>query len=327
MLQKLLQEANRLQASDLHLTAGYKPYIRLQGKLQILNDIVLDDTAILNCIDIILTDKNKLLLSKQGEFDCSLEVSFQRYRINIYKEKGHYSLAIRLLASKIPSCLELHLPKSVQNLVWQYSGLLLLTGITGSGKSTTLAALVEYVNQNRFVHIITLEDPVEYCYQSKNSLIHQREIGSDTQSFAEGLRSALRQDPDIIILGELRDAETLKIALTASLTGHLVIATLHAKDAISSINRIIDNFQDKYIIKMQLAECLLGVVSQQLFLRSDGKGRIAAFEVLIITAAIRNIIREGNIHQIQSYMQTGGNNGMQTMSDAISSLRCQGIIK
>ena len=164
---------------------------------------------------------------------------------------------------------------------------------------------VEYVNQNRFVHIITLEDPVEYCYQSKNSLIHQREIGSDTQSFAEGLRSALRQDPDIIILGELRDAETLKIALTASLTGHLVIATLHAKDAISSINRIIDNFQDKYLIKMQLAECLLGVVSQQLFLRSDGKGRIAAFEVLIITAAIRNIIREGNIHQIQSYMQTG----------------------
>ena len=329
MLFDLLQQARKMQASDVHLAAGLVPQVRVQGKLQ---SLLLSPTS----QDMLAAELRGLLQEQQwqellraGEVDMAFsDAAGERYRLNAYRQGTQYALAIRLLASVIPDCQTLGLPESVVRLADLKQGLVLVAGPTGSGKTTTLAALVQRINNERPVHIITLEDPVEYLYPQGKALISQREIGRDTASFASGLRSALRQDPDIILVGELRDAESMAMALSAAETGHLVLATLHTQDAAGSVNRILDVLSERQAqARSQLAECLQAVVCQRLLPRNDAEGRVAAFEVLVATEALRNIIREGRTHQLESYIQTGKRFGMQTLAESVASLRRQGIIK
>ena len=329
MLFDLLQQARKMQASDVHLAAGLVPQVRVQGKLQ---SLLLSPTS----QDMLAAELRGLLQEQQwqellrtGEVDMAFsDAAGERYRLNAYRQGAQYALAIRLLASVIPDCQALGLPESVVRLADLKQGLVLVAGPTGSGKTTTLAALVQRINNERPVHIITLEDPVEYLYPQGKALISQREIGRDTASFASGLRSALRQDPDIILVGELRDADSMAMALSAAETGHLVLATLHTQDAAGSVNRILDVLSERQAqTRSQLAECLQAVVCQRLLPRSDAERRVAAFEVLVATEALRNIIREGRTHQLESYIQTGKRFGMQTLAESVASLRRQGIIK
>ena len=255
-------------------------------------------------------------------------VTNERYRLNIYRQRDQYAMAVRLLNNVVPECEALGMPPALQAVTELSQGLVLIVGPTGSGKTTTLAALVQRINATRAVHIVTLEDPIEYEYPAGQSLIHQREIGRDTTSFARGLRAALREDPDVILVGELRDSETMAIALTAAETGHLVLATLHTQDVTTSVNRIVDGLQqNQQLVRSQLAESLAVVASQRLLARADGQGRVAAYEVLVATDAVRHLIREGQVHQLQSYLQTGARNGMVTMEESVKSLRRTGIIK
>lgn len=328
MIFKLLQQARLQQASDLHLTGNQKPMLRWQGKIQAMSEAVVPQMEIDKALLLLLPECLQTELKRKGEVDCAYtDASGERYRINVYCHAGHYAMAVRLLASVIPDCASLGLPEAVCGFSSLAAGLVLVTGPTGSGKSTTLAALVNTINESRPVHIITLEDPVEYVYQQRRALIHQREIGRDTESFASGMRSALREDPDVLLVGELRDAETMAIALTAAETGHLVLATLHTRDAVSSVNRILDMLPHKQQqIRAQLAQCLQGIVCQRLLPDKSGAGRIAAFEVLVATDALRNLIREGRTHQLQSYLQTGSRYGMITMEDYINKLRKSGLL-
>ena len=365
----LLRMAAQLQASDLHLTAGQEPVVRVNGALLPLKsfDFSYDDLhtmpdwqkadrgaaahqkgfavaepqnlfagmtdsgradEVWQLFDPVLPEKQRLLLKKQGECDfaCALH-SGQRFRVNLYYSGGTLSSAIRIIPGKVPSCQELGLPEAVRRLSALRSGLVLVTGVTGSGKSTTLAALLQEVNRIRAAHIVTLEDPVEYRFVPAKSIIHQREIGNDTETFASGLRAALREDPDIIMVGELRDLETIAVAVTAAETGHLVFATLHTRSASETINRMIDVFpeQQQRQIRVQLAGSLQAVVTQQLLPDRRG-GRTAAFEIMIVTAALRNLIREGKIQQMDSYIRTGAQFGMQTMEEAVAELKRNGII-
>ncbi len=325
MLEQFLLKARELQASDLHLTVGAAPAVRVQGNLQRLALQAFTQEEAAACIAM-LPAGVKQQLERTGEADCAVHENGAHCRIKIFRQSSGYALAVRLLNNKAPSCDALGLPLAVQKLAQLEQGLVLVTGATGSGKSTTLAALVEKINLTRAVHIVTLEDPVEYVYQPARALIHQREVGRDTHSFASGLRSALREDPDIILVGELRDAETISIALTAAETGHLVLATLHTRDAVSSVNRILDVLPEKQQARSQLAECLQAVVCQRLVARADGNGRAAAFEILLATEALRNLIREGRTHQLQTFLQTGSRYGMVTMSDYLEKLRREKII-
>lgn len=318
-----------MQASDVHLAAGLVPQVRVQGKLQSLLLSPTSQDMLAGELRALLQEQQWQELLRAGEVDIAFsDAAGERYRLNAYRQGEQYALAIRLLASVIPDCQALGLPESVVRLADLKQGLVLVAGPTGSGKTTTLAALVQRINNERPVHIITLEDPVEYLYPQGKALISQREIGRDTASFASGLRSALRQDPDIILVGELRDAESMAMALSAAETGHLVLATLHTQDAAGSVNRILDVLSERQAqARSQLAECLQAVVCQRLLSRSDAEGRVAAFEVLVATEALRNIIREGRTHQLESYIQTGKRFGMQTLAESVASLRRQGIIK
>lgn len=329
MLFDLLQQARKMQASDVHLAAGLVPQVRVQGKLQSLLLSPTSQDMLAGELRALLQEQQWQELLRAGEVDIAFsDAAGERYRLNAYRQGEQYALAIRLLASVIPDCQALGLPESVVRLADLKQGLVLVAGPTGSGKTTTLAALVQRINNERPVHIITLEDPVEYLYPQGKALISQREIGRDTASFASGLRSALRQDPDIILVGELRDAESMAMALSAAETGHLVLATLHTQDAAGSVNRILDVLSERQAqARSQLAECLQAVVCQRLLSRSDAEGRVAAFEVLVATEALRNIIREGRTHQLESYIQTGKRFGMQTLAESVASLRRQGIIK
>lgn len=329
MLFDLLQQARKMQASDVHLAAGLVPQVRVQGKLQSLLLSPTPQDMLAGELRGLLQEQQWQELLHTGEVDMAFsDAAGERYRLNAYRQGAQYALAIRLLASVIPDCQALGLPESVVRLAALKQGLVLVAGPTGSGKTTTLAALVQRINNERPVHIITLEDPVEYLYPQGKALISQREIGRDTESFASGLRSALRQDPDIILVGELRDAESMAMALSAAETGHLVLATLHTQDAAGSVNRILDVLSERQAqARSQLAECLQAVVCQRLLSRSDAEGRVAAFEVLVATEALRNIIREGRTHQLESYIQTGKRFGMQTLAESVASLRRQGIIK
>ena len=329
MLFELLQQARKMQASDVHFAAGLVPQVRVQGKLQSLLLSPTSQDMLAGELRALLQEQQWQELLRAGEVDMAFsDASGERYRLNAYRQGAQYALAIRLLASVIPDCQTLGLPESVVRLADLKQGLVLVAGPTGSGKTTTLAALVQRINNERPVHIITLEDPVEYLYPQGKALISQREIGRDTASFASGLRSALRQDPDIILVGELRDAESMAMALSAAETGHLVLATLHTQDAAGSVNRILDVLSERQAqARSQLAECLQAVVCQRLLSRSDAEGRVAAFEVLVATEALRNIIREGRTHQLESYIQTGKRFGMQTLAESVASLRRQGIIK
>ena len=321
---EIMKFAVEHKASDIHVTVGRPPMLRINGVLNPMADyppLTEKDTfAMLNTI---MDTKRRTQFFDDGETDFSYELpGYSRFRVNIYKQSGCVAGALRLISTKIPTFEELHLPNVLSDLAMLPRGLILVTGPTGSGKSTTLAAVIDRINQFRKDHIITLEDPIEYKHEHLNSLVDQREVGSDTKSFASGLRAALREDPDVILVGEMRDSETIGTAITAAETGHLVLATLHTLDAASTVNRIIDVFPDhqQQQIRVQLAGNLQGIVAQQLLPTSDKTSRVAAFEILVATPALRNLIREAKTHQINSYIQTGHRYGMITMDASLAEL-------
>jgi twitching motility protein PilT len=277
----------------------------------------------------ILTQEQREKLERNLEFDFSYSLPGKgRFRTNIYFQRGSLSAAFRLIPVRIPTLQDLNLPFVLEEFTRKPRGLVLVTGPTGAGKSTTLAALINIINETRMVHIITIEDPIEYLHPHKKSIVNQREVGADTKTFATALKYILRQDPDVILIGEMRDLETISAALTAAETGHLVFATLHTQDAPQTIDRIIDVFPpyQQQQVRIQLAGTLQGVISQQLLVRRDGQGRVPAVEVLVPTAGVRNMIREGKTHQIYTAMQTGQKYGMQTMDMALAELVRRGKI-
>ncbi|MCT4565298.1 MAG: type IV pilus twitching motility protein PilT [Maledivibacter sp.] len=327
-LEELMKTTSELGASDIHLTVGVPPVMRIYGELKKYGEKPLMPEDTLGLVKQLANDTQIKVLEEQGEIDISYSQSkLGRFRVNIFKQRGSYGIAIRIVALRIPSMEELGLPPIVKELAMRKRGLVLITGPTGSGKSTTLASIIDYINNDRSCHILTLEDPIEYLHKHNKSIVNQREIGNDCKNFAYALRSALRQDPDVILVGEMRDLETISIAITAAETGHLVLSTLHTIGAAKTIDRVIDVFPpyQQQQVRIQLAAVLEGVISQQL-LPKNGGGRIAAMETMIGTTAIRNLIREGKTHQIQTIVQTGSKFGMKTMDMSISELFRRGII-
>jgi len=325
----ILTEAVNRQASDIHLTVGRPPMIRVHGDLMPMNTNILTpaDTEFLTKS---MLDKARLLyLAERGEVDFSFVVKdFSRFRCNIFKQRGSYSLAARTITNQIPTCEQLGLPELFKELALRPRGLILVTGPTGSGKSTTLAAMVGHINNSRRCHILTLEEPIEYLHRHGEAMINQREIHEDTLSFANALRSALREDPDVIMVGEMRDLDTIATAITASETGHLVMSTLHTSGAADTVNRIIDVFpphqQDQ--IRVQLGSVLVAVISQTLVPRADGAGRIAAFEILLANDAVRNLIREGKTYQIDNTISTNIKSGMCSLDYYLAELVKKNLI-
>jgi len=329
-LRVLLQEMIQRGASDLHITVGNPAKIRVDGDLtSVRNSHILAPKDTLTLAYSILTDNQKKRFETEDELDFSFGVqNLSRFRGNVYKQRGCVAMAIRQIPYEIVSVEQLGLPPIINKLADRPRGLVLVTGPTGSGKSTTLAAMVDKVNRERRGHIITIEDPIEFIHRHQGCMINQREVGADTQSFGAALKYALRQDPDVILVGEMRDLETIGAALTIAETGHLVFATLHTNSAAESINRIIDAFpsHQQSQVRAQLAFVLEGVVTQTLLPRAKGKGRVAAVEVMMCTPAIRAVIRDEKIHQIYSLMQAGKKHGMQTMNDALQLLYMKGDV-
>ncbi|NOU62946.1 PilT/PilU family type 4a pilus ATPase [Paenibacillus sp. LMG 31461] len=328
-LKDLLRVSYESKASDLHINATTEPLMRLHGKLMKVVDSVLSPEDTHRMAKEILTKEQYETLSKKGEVDFSFELpGLSRYRGNVFKQKRHINMVFRVLSTTVPSLFSLNLPDLVQEFAHKHQGLVLVTGPTGSGKSTTLASIIDFINETQKKHIITLEDPIEYIHPSKNCLVAQREIGIDTLTFSNGLRAALRQDPDVILVGEMRDLETIKTAITAAETGHLVLATLHTPDAPQTVDRIIDVFptEQQRQIRVQLASVLISVLSQRLVPRMDGRGRAMALEILINTPAVANLIRQEKIYQIKSVIQTNRQIGMQTMVSSLKQLVEEGII-
>ncbi len=318
----LLQRALECGASDLHLRTGTPPLIRLHGRLQQLPDA--DSAA--GAEDVLLemlTESQRKTFEKRSDLDFAYEIAgLARFRVNFLRQHKGLGAVFRLLPSQLRALEELGLPQVVYALTRLEQGLVLVTGPTGSGKSTTLAAIIDHINQESDKHIVTIEDPLEFIHTNKKSLVTQREVGAHTASFAAALRAVLREDPDIILLGELRDLETISLAITAAETGHLVFGTLHTRTAASTVDRLIDVFppEQQGQIRTMLAETLKGVIAQQLLVRADGQGRVIAVEILVGTTALANLIREGKTYQIPSLMQTGRREGMQTMDQAILEL-------
>ncbi len=328
-LEEILRKAAEAGASDVHLTVGIPPKMRVHGRLHTIESNALCPEDTMGFAEQILEKGQLEKFRERGEFDMACSIpGAGRYRVNVFKQQGAAALALRLVTERIPAPEELGVPASIIELYQRKRGLVLVTGPTGSGKSTTLAAIIDKVNTCRDAHIITLEDPVEYLHSHKQSMVNQREIGLDTRSYADGLRAALREDPDVILVGEMRDYETISVAVTAAETGHLVLSTLHTIGASSTMDRIIDVFppHQQQQIRVQLANVLEAVISQQLLPRADGQGRVAAFEVLHANLAVRNLIREGKTHQIPSIMQTNRRLGMITMDEAILQLAREGRI-
>lgn len=328
-IEEILIIAKEAGASDVHLTVGVPPKMRVNGTLITMDyeRLLPPDTAQLG--DEIMTEAQKKLFEEKGEHDMSFSMpNLGRYRVNVFKQRGSTAMALRLVGTVVPSPEQLGVPVSVVELYTKKRGLVLVTGPTGSGKSTTLAAIIDKINSNREAHVITLEDPIEYLHNHKKSMVNQREIGLDSSSYASALRAALREDPDVILVGEMRDFETISVAVTAAETGHLVLSTLHTIGAASTVDRIIDVFPpyQQQQIRVQLANVLEAVISQQLIPKEDGKGRVAAFEVLHTNNAVKNLIREGKSHQLVSTMQTNRRMGMITMDEAIAQLYYAQII-
>jgi len=322
-IREVMKKTVENKASDLHITVGLPPMMRLNGLLKPLEDNKLDNEATKKMAYDILSEGQSQRLEEAGEVDFSYVLpSLGRFRVNIYKQRGNYSTAIRVISIKIPSIEELGFPDCIKGLAANPRGLILVTGPTGSGKSTTLASMINHINESSNCHILTLEEPIEYLHNHKKSMINQREIGQDSQNFVNALRAALREDPDVILVGEMRDLETISTAITAAETGHLVMSTLHTTGAAQTIDRIIDVFppHQQQQIKVQLSSVLQGVISQQLLPTLDGKGRVAALEILIVNDAIRNLVREGKTHQILTAIQTGIRSGMRTMDYSLSEL-------
>ncbi|MBI4685989.1 MAG: type IV pilus twitching motility protein PilT [Nitrospirae bacterium] len=317
-------------ASDLHVTTGTPPRIRIDGKLIPLDHPHLAPADTKTLCYSILTDAQKHKFEENNELDLSFGVKgLSRFRANIFMQRGAVAGAFRTIPFQIRTFQELGLPEIVNDLVKKPRGLILVTGPTGSGKSTTLAAMVDRINSERQDHIITVEDPIEYLHPHKKSLINQREVGADTVSFKAALRYILRQDPDVALIGEMRDLETIEAALTVSETGHLTLATLHTNSAVQTINRVIDVFppHQQEQIRVQLSFVLEGILAQQLIAKKSGQGRVLAIELMVPNAAIRNLIREDKIHQIYSMMQTGQTKfGMQTMNQSLYELYTKGLI-
>ncbi|MBO4686214.1 MAG: type IV pilus twitching motility protein PilT [Lachnospiraceae bacterium] len=330
-LDEILQEAVDRHASDIHITAGRPVIFRIDGDLRPLDGEKLSPEQIEELVVPLFADNDRLVetMEKTGEIDFAHSLYGRgRFRVNVFKQRGTLAMVMRLLPFKIPAPRELGLPASVQELCQRKRGLVLVTGATGSGKSTTLASLINMINKTYSKHIITLEDPIEYLHRHEKSIVNQREIGDDTESYAGALRAALREDPDVILVGEMRDLETIQTAITAAETGHLVFSTLHTNSAADTINRVIDVFppHQQQQIRVQLASVIECVISQQLLPIQTGSGRVAAFEVMMGTSAVRNLIREGKAFQIPSMIQTSKKQGMQSMDDALYNLYIGGLI-
>ncbi|MFL5737400.1 MAG: type IV pilus twitching motility protein PilT [Actinomycetota bacterium] len=326
LLDALLEQG----ASDLHLTAGAPPTIRVHGDLVKLEDYpLLTPRGLQGMIYAILPQRMRERLEQELELDMSYALPGKaRFRVNVYYQRDSLGAAFRLIPYEIKDVDTLGLPPVVSDLARFPRGFVVVTGPTGSGKSTSLAAMVDVVNRERSAHIMTVEDPIEFLHKHKNCIVNQREVGADTHGFAPALKHVLRQDPDVILVGEMRDLETISTAITAAETGHLVFATLHTQDAPQTIDRIVDVFPpyQQQQVRVQLSTTLQGVVTQQLLQTADGQGRVAACEILIATPAVRNLVREGKVHQIYSVMQAGGRFGMQTMDLALSNLVKSGQI-
>jgi twitching motility protein PilT len=317
-------------ASDLHISTGTPPRLRVDGKLRVMDHPPLTPTDTKALCYSILTDAQKHRFEEHNELDLSFGIKgLSRFRANIFMQRGAVAGAFRTIPFQIRTFHELGLPDIVNDLVKKPRGLILVTGPTGSGKSTTLAAMIDRINDERHEHIITVEDPIEYLHNHKKCLINQREVNADTLSFKAALKYVLRQDPDVVLIGEMRDLETIEAALTVSETGHLTLATLHTNSAVQTINRIIDVFpaHQQEQIRVQLSFVLEGILSQQLLPRKSGQGRVMSVEILVPNPAIRNLIREDKVHQIYSQMQTGqSRSGMQTMNQSLFDLYTKGLI-
>jgi twitching motility protein PilT len=325
---ELLAFAYKQNASDLHLSAGMPPLIRVDGDVKRINVDPLDDRTVHNMIYDIMSDKQQKEYEEFLECDFSFEIpNLARFRVNAFNQDRGPGAVFRAIPSKVLTLEQLGCPAVFKDLCDQPRGIVLVTGPTGSGKSTTLAAMVNYINESRHEHILTVEDPIEFVHQSKNCLINQREVGRDTLGFNNALRSALREDPDVILVGELRDLETIRLALTAAETGHLVFGTLHTSSAAKTVDRIVDVFPaaEKDMVRSMLSESLRSVISQSL-LKKIGGGRIAAHEIMIGTPAIRNLIRENKIAQMYSSIQTGQSLGMQTLDQCLTEMVRQRLV-
>ncbi len=328
---EILREVVAMNASDLHLSVGRPPVVRIDGQLQNLDYPMLTPGEARELVYSILSQDQRQKLETDWEVDLSYSLYGQaRFRVNAYFQRGTLGAAFRLVPVKIRSIEELGLPKILYSMAQKPRGFVLVTGPTGSGKSTSLAAMIDEINETRSEHIVTIEDPIEFLHQHKKCVVDQREVGSDTKGFGPALRSALRQDPDVILIGELRDLETIQIALTAAETGHLVFATLHTQDCPQTVDRMIDVFPpyQQEQIRVQIAATLEGIVTQQLLPCVGGEGRVVACEVLVPTPAVRHLIREGKTHQLYTVMQTSAEHGMQTMNASLADLvRCGKITK
>lgn len=326
---ELMRTAHERHASDIHITVASPPMLRIHGELKPAGGNPLSASDTLEMAKTLMDTSQYEQFMASGDLDFSYGIpEVSRYRINVYRQKSHVGLTIRLIPTRIPEMESLGLPPIAREFAQKPQGLLLVTGPTGSGKSTTLASIIDYINRNTSKHIITLEDPVEFVHPHKSCIVNQREVGADTATFSTGLRAALRQDPDVVLVGEMRDLETISIAITAAETGHLVFGTLHTADAPQTIDRVIDVFppDQQQQIRVQLASVLLGVMAQRLLPLTTGSGRVAAIEVLVNTPAVSNLIRSEKVHQIRSVMQTGKAQGMQTMEMALRELLQAGKI-
>ena len=329
-IQQLLGYALESGASDLHLSSGSIPMVRIHGEMKKLQLSEMNDEVMHTILNEILNDNQKETFNEKLEIDFSTSLEGRgRFRVNFFQQLKGLAAVFRTIPEAILSIEELGVPPLLSQLVEKEKGLILMTGPTGSGKSTTLAAMIDHLNDTENKHIITIEDPVEYFHNSKSCLINQRELGQSTHSFANALKSALREDPDVILVGEMRDLETIQLALTAAETGHLVLSTLHTSSAVKTIDRIIDVFptENKSQIRSMLSESLLAVIAQKLLKTKSGTGRVAACEIMVANTAIKNLIREDKIYQIPSLIQAGGKEGMQTLDMDLQRLLHQGKIE
>lgn len=333
MIEDLMEQVVASGGSDLHLSAGLPPYIRISGKLTPTEYEPMTPEQCQRLIFSMLNNTQRKHLEQNWELDCSYGVrGLARFRVNVYKDRGTFAACLRALSSKIPTFEQLGLPNIVREMSERPRGLILVTGPTGSGKTTTLAAMIDLINKTRAEHILTVEDPIEFVYEPIKSLIHQRQVGEDTKSFANALRAALREDPDIILVGEMRDLETIQLAISAAETGHLVFGTLHTSSAPQTVDRMVDVFPpaQQTQIRVQLSNSLVAVFSQTLVQKKNPKpgefGRVMAQEIMVTTPAISNLIREGKTSQIYSAIQTGGKLGMQTLEKVLADYYKSGLI-
>ncbi|MBL8453748.1 MAG: type IV pilus twitching motility protein PilT, partial [Zoogloea sp.] len=326
---ELLAFTVKNKASDLHVSAGLPPMIRVHGDVRRINLPALAHKDVHGMVYDIMNDSQRKQYEEFFETDFSFEIpNLARFRVNAFNQNRGAAAVFRVIPSKVMSLEELNCPKIFKEIANQPRGIVLVTGPTGSGKSTTLAAMVDYVNENEYGHILTIEDPIEFVHESKRCLINQREVSRDTQSFNAALRSALREDPDVVLVGEMRDLETIRLALTAAETGHLVFGTLHTSSAAKTIDRIVDVFpaNEKDMVRAMMSESLRAVISQTLLKTKDGTGRVAAHEIMIGTPAIRNLIRENKVAQMYSAIQTGQNIGMQTLDQCLADMVRRNIV-